>query len=494
MNTNKDSYSWRQALESTKSKAGAQAVFTVALGTFMCSFDINAINMALPLMQADFMASMAAIEWVVVAYLLALSATLLSFGRLADMFGHKRLYIMGFTGFTLSSLLCVLSPSLIALVVCVVLQGFAAALMMSCANAIVIASVAPSNRGKALGMTAIAVALATCAGPALGGLLAASFGWKAIYLVNVPIGAIGTILALRVIAKDGEPSSARFDLLGAALIAAALVSILLPLDLLSSSRVQSALVWVLVTAGVVLSLLFVRHERSSDHPILDLSLFKNRIFAASNLAATFFYLSMFIMVFLAPFYLQRLRGLSPTASGLMMLPMSISLMIAAPLGGALSDRFDSRYMSSAGLALVALGELCIGFFSATTPAALLIVGFAIIGVGMGLFQTPNSSAVMGSVATDRRGVAGATLATMRNVGMVLGEAVSAAILSSCMASRGEDLASGGAAVSSSWSGTFGFAMALACGAAAAAAIIALVLSLARGRVAPPKASGARFGY
>jgi EmrB/QacA subfamily drug resistance transporter len=470
-------------MENTKGTNRWIVVLAITVGSFMCSFNTNAVNMALPLMQSDFHVPMSSLEWIVVAYLLTLSATLLSFGRLSDMIGHKKLYSGGFIGFTAISLLCALSPNFPVLVICVVLQGLCAALMLSSSNAIVIGAVDPANRGKALGMTGIAIALATCIGPALGGLMAERFGWRSIYAVNLLVGAIGSVLALTVIPRDSGRRVQAFDFPGGLLIVAALVSILLPLDLVAGSAISPFLVLGLLAAGAAFIAAFILREKRARQPLLDLGLFGNRIFAAGNLAATFFYLSNFDMVFMAPFYLQKMCGLSPTASGIMMLPMSAALMVAAPVGGALSDRFDSRFISSAGLALVAAGEILFGTFGHSTPQGLLIGGFAMMGLGIGLFQTPNNSAVMGSAPAERRGIAGATLATMRNIGMALGEASSAAILAIVMARKGVDLASA-VPGEPTWQAAFGLAMRMACYAAAAAAVIALALSLVRGRIAP----------
>lgn len=465
-------------MDTNHERSGKATVLTVALGTFMCSFDANAVNMALPLMQRSFNSTIAAVEWVAVAYLLALSASLLAFGRLADMWGHKRLYVSGFIGFTASSLLSALAPTIEALIVARVLQGLSASLMMASANAIIVGAVSPSRRGRALGMTAVAVALASCAGPSLGGLLATAYGWKSIFLVNVPIGIIGTLLSARAINPDGTRAPGRFDPIGAVLIVGALVSLLLSLDLFSDANVGSPIVSALLLTGIVLAAGFVFAERRAPSPLLPLRLFATRAFAAGNAAAALFYLSLFIMVFLGPYFLQGLRGLTPSASGLMMLPMSVALMIVAPLSGALSDRFDSRWLSFGGMILVALGESLFGSFTAATPAWLILGTFALIGVGLGSFQTPNNSAVMGSVAAEARGIGGATLATTRNLGMALGEAVSAALLATCMTSRGFHL-SLAATSNAGWSSAFSSAMRVTCAAAACSALAAGFLSLAR---------------
>ncbi len=289
---------------------GGATVATVALGTFMCSFDSTAVNLALPLIQHSYGSHIATAEWIAVAYLLAVSASLLTFGRLADMWGRRRVYSSGFAGFTVSSLLSASSPTISALVMCRVLQGLFGSLMMASAYAVILGAVPASRRGRALGFTAVAVALGTSAGPALGGLLATTFGWKSIFLVNLPIGVVGTILAVTVIKRDEKQSAQSFDPIGSVLVAAALCAILLSLDLLSAGMAMSPMVWSLLAFGITLGVTFFLFERSRTHPILSIHLFKNRAFTAGNIAAILFYVSLFIMLFLAPYFLQGLLGLS----------------------------------------------------------------------------------------------------------------------------------------------------------------------------------------
>jgi EmrB/QacA subfamily drug resistance transporter len=459
-------------------------LWIVALGTFMCSFDLNAVNMALPLMQKAFSAPTAIVEWVVVAYLLTLSSLLLGFGRLGDIGGLKRVFVGGFAIFTLASICCALSPSIEVLISCVTIQGLGAAMLMSTSNAVLVAAVPPERRGRALGALSIAIALATCAGPSLGGLIATRFGWKGVYLANLPLGLLGTIAAATLIA-DRRPSSPdspgrRFDLAGCLLGAAFLAATVLPLDLLSASMSAGPLL--LLALAALLAVAFVAVERRARQPLLDLALFKSKAFAAGNLAALLFFASEFAMVFLAPFFLQRMAGLSPTQAGLTMLPMSIALMAVAPLSGALSDRIDGRVLGCAGLVLIAAAELAFSLARVQASSTLRILAFAAVGVGIGLFTPPNTSAVMGSAPRERRGVAGATLATMKNVGMVLGEAVSAMILSSVMAARGEALGQGSG--TAAWGGAFETAMRGVCIAAAGAALLAALLTTARSTTQP----------
>ena len=456
-------------------------VFTVALGTFMSSFDINAANIALPMIQNSFHTSIAIVEWVVVAYLLTLCSTQLTIGRISDLYGPKKVYTAGFIFFTVSSILCGLSWNIISLILFRILEAISAAMMASTSSAIITNAVAPTSRGKALSLTAIAVAVASCAGPTLGGLLASKFGWNSIFFINIPIGILGTLFSFKFIQKDAAKSDVKFDVLGSVLIILALTAILLPLDLLSLNTINMLTAVLLVGAGLVLAVTFIVHESRSDHPILNLSLFKNHIFANSNFAATLFYTAEFMMVFLSPYYLQQQHQLTPSVAGMMMFPMALMMLIFAPIAGTLSDKFDSRLISSIGMAILTAAILGFGGFQANTPIALLIVMFAVVGIGAGLFNTPNNSAVMGSVSATHRGIAGATLGTMRTIGMVLGEALSATLLSANL-SRGTHIFSlqgvSGLLLQQS---AFGYAMHITCYAAAGCALLAMLFSLTRGK-------------
>jgi EmrB/QacA subfamily drug resistance transporter len=457
-------------------------VFTVALGTFMSSFDINAANIALPMIQKSFQTSIAIVQWVVVAYLLTLCATQLTLGRISDLYGLKKIYTAGFICFTVSSVLCGLSRNITELIVFRILEALSAAMMASTSSAIITNAVPSANRGKALSFTAIAVAVATCAGPTLGGLLGSAYGWSSIFFINIPIGIIGTIFSIKFIQKDAAKPEVKFDVPGSILIILALIFILLPLDLISMNSINPVMTIVLLAVGIGLITAFILHELRSDHPILNMGLFKNKIFATSNFAATLFYMAEFIMVFLSPYYLQQQHLLTPSMAGMMMFPMALMMMIFAPVSGMLSDKFDSRLISAIGMGILAVTILVFGGFQANTPIALLLVMFAFVGIGAGIFNTPNNSAVMGSVPANNRGIAGATLGTMRTIGMVFGEAISAMLLSFNL-NRGTQLFTlkglTGVLLQQS---AFSYAMRITCIAAALCAVVAMVLSFSRGKM------------
>jgi EmrB/QacA subfamily drug resistance transporter len=472
-------------MENTSEKSGVATVLTVMLGTFMSGMDINVVNMALPVMQNSFHTAISAIEWVAIAYLLTLGATQLTFGRLSDLLGHKKIYVSGFMLFTLSSLACSLSGILGVLIAFRVLQALGAAMMQSSGAPLIIAAVKPQNRGKSLGMIAVAVAVATCVGPVLGGMLTSRFGWNSIFLINLPIGIIGSAIAIAVLQKDEKRSdNVRFDIAGSILIIFALFFILLPLNFLSRSAMQWSTVSISIVAGIAALVIFIVVELKNKQPLLNLSLFRDPVFAGSNFAALFYYMAEFIMIFLAPYFFQNLYGLSAMYAGMMMLPMSFSVMIGAPISGAIADRFDSRILGSAGLALMAAGIVLFSFYNETTPVPFIIISMFLIGLGSGIFQTPNTSAVMGSVPAFHRGIASSTLGTMRTAGMAIGEAVSAALISYNMKAAAPVLMSKGMRGNALWKSEFAPSSHITCLVAAACILVAIVLSMARGHIKP----------
>ncbi|MDP4095003.1 MAG: MFS transporter [Bacillota bacterium] len=404
-------------------------VLVVAIGTFMSSLDTSAVNLVMPMIKNDFKISISTVEWIVTAYLLIISSLLLTFGRMSDLYGHKRIYLTGFIIFTAGSFLCGLSANIAMLIAFRIIQAIGAGMLFSTGPAIITNAVSPSNRGKALSVSAIAVALGICIGPVIGGVIATVLGWQSIFFINVPIGLLGIILVIIKIPHDGKANPVPFDITGSLMVFSALLLIMLPLNISGDHKISSALFISLIAAGLLLVVIFVLYEKKCRYPMLNVNLFKNRLFTAGNAAALLTYMAEFIMVFLAPFYLENLRQFSAIKAGMLYLPMPLATMLIAPLSGMISDRFDSRFISSAGTFIMAGGLLIMSFFTKDTSLAYIIISMIIVGLGFGMFQTPNNSAIMGSVPHQNRGIASGALATMRNVGMVIGIAISGAVFS-----------------------------------------------------------------
>lgn len=445
---------------------------TVFVGTFMAPLDSSIVNIAIPSLGREFSVGITTIEWVVTAYLLTTSVLLLSAGRLGDMLGHKRIYISGFAIFTTASALCGLSGGIGQLIFFRVLQAIGATCMLAAGPAILTDTFPASERGKALGMVAVSVALGLTVGPFLGGFIVGHLGWRWIFFVNVPVGILASVLAARVLKEGRREAGKRFDFSGSALALMALFSVLLALSMGNEWGWRSLRTGGLLIAAAAAGVLFIAVEKKIQDPVLDLSLFKNRLFSAANASALINYASLFVVMFLMPFYLGYVFRASTQVTGMALTAVPLATALVAPISGALSDKIGSRLLSTAGLAVTSLALFGL---SRTAPAGGLVSVAALlgaVGLGSGMFQSPNTSAIMGSVPRNRLGVASALQATMRNVGMVLGVALSGAIVAT-FAPKGEFDPNYAAAIH------FAFAT------GAAIAAMGAVLSLTRGPAGEP---------
>ncbi|HEX6966658.1 MAG TPA: MFS transporter, partial [Gemmatimonadaceae bacterium] len=369
----------------------------------------------------------------VTAYLLVVSALLLGVGRLGDMRGHKTVYLAGFAVFVIGSALCGASPSAETLIAFRALQGIGAAMLFASSPAILTKSFPSTERGRALGLQAMMTYLGLTTGPSLGGGLTSVFGWRAIFYINVPVGALAMALSLHFIPRE-RPSGRheRFDVAGAALFATGLTALLLALNQGHDWGWNSAAVIALLVVAALVLAVFVRLESRIESPMLDLRLFQSRLFSASTASAVLNYICVYTVVFILPFYLIQGRGLGPARAGLVMTAEPIVMVVAAPLSGALSDRIGSRLLSTGGMAILGVGLLLLARLGAESPLTAIIVALAVVGLGTGIFGSPNNSALMGSAPRDRQGIAAAMLATARNVGMVLGVGLAGAVFTSVL--------------------------------------------------------------
>ena len=398
----------------------------IGIGTFMSALDGSVVNTILPVIRTFFQSDVAAVEWVVVIYLLVVSSLLLTFGRLGDLRGHKALYISGFLIFVAASALCGLAPSVWVLVLARGIQAIGAAMLFANSPAILTKAFPPQQRGQVLGLQATMTYLGLTAGPSLGGWLAQSFGWRAVFYINVPIGLIAFVLSLVFIQAEAHPESKgeRFDLPGAVLFSAGLVALLFGLNQGGSLGWGSAIILTSLFAAVALLGVFLWVESRAPYPMLDLSLFQKRIFSAGAASALLNYICLYSVLFLMPFYLIQGLGLNPAQAGLLLTAQPVIMAIAAPISGSLSDRIGSRLLSTLGMGILALGLFLISRLGASSSHTSILIGLAVTGLGTGIFISPNTSALMGSAPRQRQGIASGILASARNVGMVLGVLVS----------------------------------------------------------------------
>jgi EmrB/QacA subfamily drug resistance transporter len=402
---------------------------TVMVGTVMGPLDASVVNIALPSLTQYFRVPITTVEWVVLAYLLALSTLLLTFGRLGDMFGHKRLYVAGFVVFTLGSLACALSWSIWALIGFRVVQALGAGMLFAVGPAIITETFPGYERGRALGFVGIAVSTGLAIGPSLGGFIIAVANWRWLFLINIPIGIAASFMALRFLRSDVHRRGQRFDPLGALFSFTALFPLLLVLSKGEAWGWTSPQVVVLTIVFLASAVAFFVTELRVPQPVLDLRLFTIRIFSASVASALASYVVIASVLFLMPFYLLRVRGFPVEQAGLMLTPVPLVTAVVGPIAGSLSDRIGSRLLSTAGLLVSTVGVSSLAGLGLHTSVPAIAGRLALLGLGMGLFQSPNSSAIMGSVPRTQLGIASGMVATARNVGMVLGVSLAGFILS-----------------------------------------------------------------
>ncbi len=415
---------------------------SVSLGSLMATLDGSIVNVALPAMQNDFRIDLTTIEWVVVAYLLVVGCLLLPFGRLGEVLTFKRVYLLGFTVFTLASVCCGASPNVAGLVGFRVVQAVGAAMIMAMGPAIVARTFPASERGRALGLNAISVSIGLSLGPALGGILTQVATWRAIFLINAPIGLLAIVWAARVLPAETPGKGQSFDVRGATLSGVALLALLLALSEGERWGWTSPAIIGLLIAFVVLGTAFIGAERGSIQPMIDLALFRIRPFSAGLVSVVVAFSGLFTATFLLPFLLQQGSGLSPIEAGLLLTPVPITMALVAPFSGAASDRFGPRILASAGMAIMALGLLSLTQLPVDFALPDLVWRLVLLGLGQGMFMSPNSSAVLGSVPRSRLGTASGTLAQMRVNGQTLGIAVGGAIVATRLPVHLTELGSG----------------------------------------------------
>ncbi len=415
----------------------------LCLGLFMILLDGTIVNIAIPHIQSYYDTSFSNIEWVMNAYILAFAVLLVTLGRFGDLWGRRKLFVVGMALFTVGSLACGLAPTIYALIAFRVLQGIGGAAMMPATLSIIAAVFPAGKRGAAMGVWGGVSGLATAIGPTLGGVVvqyatwpAAADSWRWIFLVNIPIGVIGVLLTLRLVPESKNPTAVEtLDLPGVGLVSAALFCLTFALVEGQNYGWTSAAILGLFGGAAVAFALFYRREHRVSQPLIDFSLFRSLNFAAGNATGLLLSAAMMGAFFIIPIFLQSVLGYSAIKAGLVMAPMSVVIIFAAPLAGSLSDRLGSKWIVALGMFLLAGGLAWmaglipgIAKISAATTPASLVAPFVISGIGIGLAVAPVTSAVMATAPRDRVGNASGVLSTMRQVGSLLGIAVLGAVL------------------------------------------------------------------
>jgi EmrB/QacA subfamily drug resistance transporter len=406
----------------TADEAGTRRAVLIAatLTSFLTPFMDSGANVALPEISRQFGMDAVVLSWVRMAYLLAAAIFLVPFGKLADIYGRKRIYSYGTGIFTLAALLTGLSTSTPVFLAARVVQGFGSAMIFGTGVAMLTSAFPPGERGRVLGINVAAVYLGLSLGPSIGGLLTAQFGWRSIFAVSVALGAIALAFVLyRLRGEWAEARGEKFDMPGSLIYAASLVALMLGI-----SRLPGLTAGALIAAGVVGLGLFVAWEVHARTPVLDIHLLlSNRPFAFSNLAALINYSATAATAFLLSLYLRYIQGLDAQTAGLVLIAQPVVQAILSPVAGRLSDRVEPRIVASTGMALTAFGLVLLAVISPTTPLWAIVLRLGILGLGFALFSSPNMNGIMGSVEKRLYGVASAMLATMRLMGQMFSQGI-----------------------------------------------------------------------
>jgi len=402
------------------------ALLIATLSAFLTPFMVSSVNIALPAIGREFQMSAVLMSWVPTAYLLSAAMCLVPFGRLADIYGRKRIFSYGIGIFTLASLLLALSPSAAAFIAFRVLQGLGSAMIFGTGMAILTSVFPAAERGRVLGMNVAAVYLGLSIGPTFGGFLTQHFGWRSLFLVNVPLGLLVIFfLATKLKAEWAEARGERFDLAGSLLYSASLVALMYGLSLL-----PRGMGIVLTAAGAAGAAMFILWEMKTTSPLLDMNLFfHNATFAFSNLAALINYSATNAVTFLMSLYLQYIKGLTPQSAGMVLVAQPLIMAIFSPLAGRISDRVEPRVVASIGMAITASGLFLFTFVDGGTSVGFILTGLVLLGFGFALFSSPNTNAVMSSIEKRSYGVGSATLGTMRLTGQMLSMGITMVIFS-----------------------------------------------------------------
>lgn len=392
------------------------ALLVATLSSFLTPLMGSSINVALPAIAEEFSMTAVTLSWVATSFLLAAAMFLVPFGRLADIRGRKKVFAIGVAVYTLASLLSAYATSGEMLIILRVLQGIGAAMIFGIGIAILTSVYPPGERGRALGITVAAVYTGLSIGPFFGGFMTEHFGWRSIFLAQVPIGiAIIFLIFWKLKGEWLGAEGEKYDLIGAVIYAVTLLAGTYGISILPDF--DGVWITLIGAAGLVL---FIIRERRVASPVFHVELFsRNRLFAMSNLAALIHYSATYAITFLMSLYLQYIKSLTPEQAGLVLVSQPIMMAIFSPFAGKLSDRIEPRIVASIGMSLTATGILMLAFVAGNTSLVYIIAGLVVLGFGYALFSSPNTNAIMSSVERKYFGIASGAASTMRTVGQVV---------------------------------------------------------------------------
>ena len=397
------------------STSETSVIWVTALTSFLVPFLISSVNVALPVIQAEFSANAVILSWVATAYILATAIFLVPIGKIADIYGRKKIFLLGLVLFVLTTLTTAWVPSMNMLIMLRVLQGMSSAMLMTTGMAILTSVIVPQRRGRAIGIYVSAVYIGLAAGPFGGGLITQYLGWRWIFLSGTLLGFVCILITFKSLRGEWTGSaSQRLDWIGTLLYGLALFLLVYGASLLPEQKGI-----LLAAVGSVLLIIFFLFERRTLQPVFEVSLFfNNRLFAFSSLAALISYAATFAITFLLSLYLQYVKGITPQFAGIILISQPAVQAVFSPVSGRLSDKIEPLHLASLGMAVTATGLLLLSFINNATPLHYIVAILLLLGFGFALFSSPNMNAIMGSVDRAHFGLASGTVATMRLLGQM----------------------------------------------------------------------------
>ncbi|GAB4221143.1 MAG TPA: MFS transporter [Spirochaetota bacterium] len=401
------------------------ALAVTTLGSFLTSFMGSSINVALPIIGKEFAIDAIVLSWIATSYLLAAAMFLVPFGRIADIYGRKKIFTYGVILYTFSSFLTAIAQSALILILFRVLQGISGAMIFSTGAAMLISVFPPQQRGRVLGINVSAVYIGLSTGPFLGGILTQHLGWRSIFAISVIVGvAIVLLIYSKLEGEWVEADGETFDFTGSLIYAIALTMVMF-----GFSSLPSVFGTIMIIGGIAFIFLFIKWELHTRHPVLDMNLFKNNtVFTFSNLAALINYSATFAVTFIVSLYLQYIKGISPQSAGIILISQPVTMALFSPIAGRMSDKIQPQVIASWGMAFTTIGLLLLTFLHLHTSILFIITCLIFIGFGIALFSSPNTNAVMSSVHKKYYGVASGILGTMRLTGQAFSMGIVTLIL------------------------------------------------------------------
>jgi len=402
-------------------------IVLASVGMLMATLDTSIVNLALPTLTKEFNTDISKIQWVILSYSLAITTSLMIFGRLSDIYGRKLIYCAGLLIFTIGSVLCALSSNSIQLISFRFVQGIGASMIITNAYNIIRHAFPEKERAEPYGYLSTIIGIGLMTGPAFGGFLIDRFGWQSIFYINIPVGLLGTVYTLKTLKSEEIKNDSKFDIPGAVCMAISLTSLVFGITLGQEQGWKSMQIIGLFTSFIAFFLIFLFVEHRSFQPMLELSVFKNRQFLASNASSVFHFASLFAIVILVPFYLENILGFSTKEVGITLISIPLVMALVSPVSGRITDETNSYIPSSMGMVICALALFLLGNLDKESSSLDLLISLGMMGLGMGLFQPPNNSIVTGSLPLCQSGIASSSLPLFRNLGMIIGTAISVAI-------------------------------------------------------------------